>query len=76
MESIGSSLGFEEEFIWAGLDWRGPDISSGLVNRHLIIIEGHGRSRKVMDGLFTSLTFQVRKVIGGGVVVGWWVCGL
>ena len=36
LESIGSGLGFEEELIWAGLDWRGPDISSGLVNRHLI----------------------------------------
>ena len=22
---------------WAGLDWRGPDIRSGLVKRHLII---------------------------------------
>ena len=36
LESIGSGLGFEGELIWAGLDWRGPDISSGLVNRHLI----------------------------------------
>ena len=41
LESIGSSLGFEGELIWAGLDWRGPDISSGLVNRHLI---NHGRT--------------------------------
>ena len=31
LESIGSSLGFEGELIWAGLDWRGPDISLGLV---------------------------------------------
>ena len=36
MESIGSSLGFEGVLIWAGLDWRGPDIRPGLVNRHLI----------------------------------------
>ena len=36
LESIGSSLGFEGELIWAGLDWRGPDISSLLVNTHLI----------------------------------------
>ena len=36
LESIGSSLGFEGELIWAGLDWRGPDISSGLDNRHII----------------------------------------
>ena len=36
LESVGSSLRFEGELIWAGLDWRGPDISSGLVNRHLI----------------------------------------
>ena len=36
LESIGSSHGFEGELIWAGLDWRGPDISSGLVNKHLI----------------------------------------
>ena len=35
LESVGSSLRFEGELIWAGLDWRGPDISSGLVNRHL-----------------------------------------
>ena len=35
-ESIGSSLGFEGELIWAGLDWRGHEISSGLVNTHLI----------------------------------------
>ena len=51
--------------IWAELDWRGPDISSGLVKRHLLIIEGHRRawkvmegqgwSRMVMDGLFPSL---------------------
>ena len=27
LESIGSSLGFEGELIWAGLDWRGPDIA-------------------------------------------------
>ena len=38
---------------WAGLDWRGPDIRSGLVNRHLIIegrievLEGHRRSYSV-----------------------------
>ena len=36
LESIGSGLGFEGELIWAGLDWWGPDISSGLVNRNLI----------------------------------------
>ena len=36
LELIGSSLGFEGELIWARLDWRGPDIRSGLVNRHLI----------------------------------------
>ena len=35
LASIGSSLGFEGELIWAGLD-----ISSGLVNRLLIIMEG------------------------------------
>ena len=40
LESIGSSLGFEGELTWAGLDWRGPDISSGLVNRHLTLIIG------------------------------------
>ena len=40
LESIGSSLVFEGELIWAGLVWKGPDIRSGLVNRHLII-EGH-----------------------------------
>ena len=45
LESIGSSLGFEGELIWAGLDWRGPDIRSGLVNRHLII-EGHRELRR------------------------------
>ena len=33
LESIGSSLGFEGELILAVLDWRSPDISSGLVNR-------------------------------------------
>ena len=44
LEWIGSSLGFEGELIWAGLDWRSPDISYGLVNRHLIIIEGHAWS--------------------------------
>ena len=33
LESIGSSLGFEEELIWAGLDWSGPDICVGLINR-------------------------------------------
>ena len=37
-------------------------------------MEGHGRSRKVKEGHGWSLpikglTFQVRKVIGGGVVV-------
>ena len=42
MESIESSLGFEGELIWAGLDWRGHDISSGLVNRHLIKAIGLG----------------------------------
>ena len=31
LETIGSSLRFEGELIWAGLDWRGPDITSGLV---------------------------------------------
>ena len=36
LESIGSSLGFVGELIWAGLDWRGPNSSSWLVNRHLI----------------------------------------
>ena len=55
LESIGSGLGFEGELIWAGLDWKGPDISSGLVNRHLIrpgldkrllIIEGHRGLRR------------------------------
>ena len=35
-ESIGSRLGFEGELIWAGLDWRGHEISSGLVNTHLL----------------------------------------
>ena len=38
-------------------------------------MEGHGRSRKVKEGHgwsfpITGLTFQVRKVMGGGVVVG------
>ena len=53
LESIGSSLRFEGELIWAGLDWRGHDISSGLVNRHLIgtqirlIIEGSRGLRKL-----------------------------
>ena len=41
--------------------------------RSLKVMEGHGRSRKVMDGGWsfpiTGLTFQVRKVRGGGV--GW-----
>ena len=46
LESIGSSLGLEGELIRAGLDWRGPDISSGLVNRHLIIMEGHRGLRR------------------------------
>ena len=46
LETIGSSLGFEGELIWAGVDWRGPDISSGLVNRHLIIIEGQKGLRR------------------------------
>ena len=46
LASIGSSLGFERELIWAGLDWRGPDISAGLINRHLIIIEGHRGLRR------------------------------
>ena len=46
LESIGSSLGFEGELTWAGLNWRGPDISSGLVNRHLIIMEGHRGLRR------------------------------
>ena len=31
LASIGSSLGFEGELIWAGLDWRGPDISASLL---------------------------------------------
>ena len=45
-------------------------------------MEGHVRSRKVKEdhGLsfpITRLTFQVRKVIGGGVVVmGVWPVGL
>ena len=33
-------FGFEGELIWAGMDWRGPNISSGLVNRHLTLIIG------------------------------------
>ena len=46
-----------------------------------MVIESHGRSRKVKEGHgwslpINGLTFQVRKFIGGGVVVGWWVCGL
>ena len=41
LESIGSSLGFEGELIWAGLD-----ISSGLVNRLLIIMEGQRGLRR------------------------------
>ena len=47
---------------WAGLDWNGPDIIPGLYNRQLIIvvIESHGRSRKVMDGLFPSLDQHFR----------------
>ena len=37
-------------------------------------MEGYGRSRKVMEGHgwsspINGLTFEVRKVIGGGVVV-------
>ena len=42
LESTGSCLGFEGELIWAELDWRGHDISSGLVNRHLIKAIGLG----------------------------------
>ena len=38
MESIGSSLVFEGELIWAGLGWRGPEISSGLVVACRIIV--------------------------------------
>ena len=45
-----------------------------------MVMEGHGRSRKVKEGHGLSLpinglTFQVRKVIGGGVV-GVWPVGL
>ena len=48
------------------MEWSGPAIRSCLDNRHLIIeghrglrrswkvVEGQGRSRKVMDGLFPS----------------------
>ena len=37
-------------------------------------MEGHGRSRKVKEGHgwsfpITGLTFQMKKVMGGGVVV-------
>ena len=32
-----------------GMSLRGPDIRPGLDNRHLII-EGHGKSWKVMEG--------------------------
>ena len=44
-------------------------------------MEGQGRSRKVIDGLgwsfpITRLPFQMRKVMGGWVVVGWWPVGL
>ena len=46
-------------------------------------MEGHGRSRKVKEGHgwsfpITGLTFQVRKVRGGGGGVGvwWWPVGL
>ena len=40
------------------------------------VMDGHGRSRKVNEGhgssfLITRLTFQVRKVMGGWVGVGW-----
>ena len=46
-------------------------------------MEGQGRSRKVKEGHgwslpITGLTFQVRKVRGGGGGVGvwWWPVGL
>ena len=29
---LSDFIRFEGELIWAGLDWRGPDIGSGLVN--------------------------------------------
>ena len=57
------------------LDWRGPDITSGLgINRHL-------RSRKFMKGHRRSfpiirLTFQVRKVMGGIVQSAMLVCAV
>ena len=56
MESIGSSLRFEGELIWAGLDWRGPDIRSGLVNRHLIKVV------LILDQVLT-IDIQSKKVI-------------
>ena len=45
-----------------------------------MVMEGHGRSRKAKEGHGWSfpiigLTFQVRKVMGGGLV-GWWPVGL
>ena len=52
-----------------GLGLSDPDIRPGLDNRHLII-EGHGWSFPI-----TRLTFQVRKVMGGGWV-GWWPVGM
>ena len=45
LDSIGSSLGIDRELIWAGLDWRGPDIRQGLYIRQLII-EGHRGIRR------------------------------
>ena len=51
LESLGSSLGFEGELIWAGLDWRGPDIRSGLVNR-----QGQERSKSKEKGMGLGLT--------------------
>ena len=61
------------------MEWSGPAIRPGLDNRHLIIeghievLEGDKRSWKVKEGHgwsfpITRLTFQVRKVIGGGCV--------
>ena len=63
----------------SGVECSGPAIRAGLDNRHLIIeghrrswkfMEGQGRSRKVKEVHgwsfpITGLTFQVRKVIGG-----------
>ena len=42
------------------------------------VMEGQGRSRNVMDGLFPSLdlTFQVNKSFGWGGGVGGWSVGL